>query len=73
MPCQIRHHQLLHRFNGLFAGDGYDLVTGSDPVDAYNLVTAWAQPQGTTLSVASSHTGEPHQGNWSDLYGHGFQ
>ena len=68
VPCQIGTTNCSTGSMGYSAGHGYDLVTGLGSVDAYNLVTAWAQPQGTTLSVASSHTGSFTQGQTGATY-----
>jgi uncharacterized protein (TIGR03437 family) len=54
VPCRLNSPNCQNGSMGYQAGPGYDLVTGLGSVDAYQLVTQWNNPAGSTITTLTA-------------------
>ena len=54
VPCKLNSPNCQNGSMGYQAGPGYDLVTGLGSVDAYQLVTQWNNPAGSTITTLTA-------------------
>ena len=54
VPCRLNSPNCQNGSMGYQAGPGYDQVTGLGSVDAYQLVTQWNSPAGSTITTLTA-------------------